>query len=399
VKPQVTVESGEYSNGPHTVEIVEHENYYYPTTGVVEKENPTNHVNTGYTTQTMLDYWGPGRKISSWVTTYTYYTTQATVEGDVEGVTGTPYTYHYDTITVYAPTGFTVENFEAQTQYTPSTYTGRIVVLPTTAKTTGTPRTVVNPTWVPTEYTGQVVIAETNIDTTTQTETEINTQNKNNENNENSWTSSNENSNGATVPSNTNTATSQPGCASKAQVNLSPDESKYGSSSFSYKASNGDVVYDYQYIYNSVGETVSEEDVISYDYSYVDQKVNSSFSSVRSFTEGDETIIQGCSGWWDQENIELTNPNCEDADWFLQNCVVTDPLTKAQYDASEVNFSTLRGQTLLYSNWICSSGNSQWQFNLEQCQWVNLQGTQSLVEVRNLHKASSLNKPQLTLAF
>jgi len=302
-------------------------------------------------------------------------------------------------ISVHVLTPVTIENVEVQTEYAPTVYTARIVVLPTNTETTGIPRTVVNPTWVPTKYTGQVVIVETETKTEAETTIEDEAETQNTNNNETSETPSNKNSIGSIVASN-NPLTSQPGCGSAGQVTLDSGNNKHGSSSFYYSSSpKGDVVYNYQSNYNSEGDAASEEDVISYDYSYINQEANSSFSSVRSFTEGDETIIQGCSGWWDQEEIDLTNPNCEGADWFIQNCVVTDPLTKIQYQASEVNFSTLRGQTLLYSDWMCSSGSSQWQFDFEQCQWINVQGTQSLVEVRNLHKTSSMNKPQLTLGF
>jgi len=35
------------------------------------------------------------------------------------------------------------------------------------------------------------------------------------------------------------------------------------------------------------------------------------------------------------------------------------------------------------NNWQCESGDSQWTFDFNTCDWVTTQGTKSLIEVRD----------------
>jgi len=62
-----------------------------------------------------------------------------------------------------------------------------------------------------------------------------------------------------------------------------------------------------------------------------------------------------------------------------------DPVTHSEISAKAVNFSTERGKSLMHSNWECRSGESVWTFDFNTCQWETVQGTKSLVEVRNVH--------------
>jgi len=74
-------------------------------------------------------------------------------------------------------------------------------------------------------------------------------------------------------------------------------------------------------------------------------------------------------------------------------------LTQLQFPAGDINFETLRGQSLMFNDWICTSGNSAWTFDFTTCDWVQTTGTQNLVEVRNNHKMRQLNSKQSVLAF
>jgi len=53
--------------------------------------------------------------------------------------------------------------------------------------------------------------------------------------------------------------------------------------------------------------------------------------------------------------------------------------------AKAINFGTEKGKSLMYNNWQCSSGESQWNFDFNTCQWETTQGTKALIEVRDVH--------------
>jgi len=68
-----------------------------------------------------------------------------------------------------------------------------------------------------------------------------------------------------------------------------------------------------------------------------------------------------------------------------------DPVTSTEIEAKAVNFNTERGKTLMYSNWECKSGDSVWTFDFGTCQWNTVEGTKTLVEVRNSNNKYSQN--------
>jgi hypothetical protein len=174
---------------------------------------------------------------------------------------------------------------------------------------------------------------------------------------------------------------------------LGPIDAIHGSSQFYYSNQGDDTTYTFTSDQASTKANGDSEDTnIQYGYTIVDDDLEVDFSYTHSVTENDETVIQGCSGWWEQDNIDLTDPGCTEAEWFLENCAVIDPVTNNAVNAGDINFSTLRGQSLLYSDWQCTSGNNAWTFNFATCSWENTQGTTELVEVKNVYDQQKLAK-------
>jgi len=85
----------------------------------------------------------------------------------------------------------------------------------------------------------------------------------------------------------------------------------------------------------------------------------------------------------------LTAPNSPAAEWYLDNCYIVDSKTGINVDAKTINFSTQKGMDLMNNNWECKSGDSEWMFNMETCSWQTLQGTKTLLEVREEHISNS----------
>jgi len=201
---------------------------------------------------------------------------------------------------------------------------------------------------------------------------------------------SNGNANGANSNGNGNdhpVVHSGPRTKGHKKHHMGPQHIRHGSSYFYYNDNYGDLIYEYIGKYGSQGDDSSEAVMLDYNYSSIDDTFESYFdyATAENFV-GDETVITGCSGWWAEEDIDLTDPSSIEANWYLDNCDIVDPFTALEVPADEVNFATLRGQSLLYGDWRCSSGNNRWRFDFETCSWINICGSQSLIEVKNNHR-------------
>jgi hypothetical protein len=179
-------------------------------------------------------------------------------------------------------------------------------------------------------------------------------------------------------PTSVPTTSSQPHCSTQYALTQNVI-SEHGSSVFHYHSNseNGEIAYVYRSNYGLNTDDYDEVDDVSYDYVFNNGKIDSNYSAVSNITDGDDNYVNGCEGWWNSEGIDLTDENCIDKQWFLENCFVFDPLTNTNYKASSINFKTLRGQALMYGEWLCSSGTQDWQFNYDTCKWVNVQSAES----------------------
>jgi hypothetical protein len=182
---------------------------------------------------------------------------------------------------------------------------------------------------------------------------------------------------------------------------LGPVDAVHGSSQFYYFNQGDKTTYTFQSDQATTNVNGDSEDTaIQYGYTIVNDNLEVDFAFTQTNTENDETVIHGCTGWWDQDNIDLADPGCSEAEWFLENCAVIDPTTNAAVDAGQINFNSLKGQALLYGDWQCTSGNNAWTFNFATCAWENTVGTQALLEVRAADKVTkSLKQTQSFLGF
>ena len=173
----------------------------------------------------------------------------------------------------------------------------------------------------------------------------------------------------------------------------------HGSTSVFYLADNDNVTYSYIGKYGSDANGLTEAAMLDYNYTHTDQVFESYFDGVATSSSNgcNEVITEACSGWWENENIDLTNPN-SDADWYLGHCFITDPSTSVEEAAAKVNFNTLRGQSLIYGDWRCSSEDNSWNFDLSKCDWVNISGTKTLLEVKVAYKNNEISKGSSTLS-
>jgi len=114
--------------------------------------------------------------------------------------------------------------------------------------------------------------------------------------------------------------------------------------------------------------------------------MEANFTKITTTEDNGELSISGCSGWWDAEDIDLTDSQCTSGQWFITHCSIIDPLTGRQFPASTINFSTMRGQSLMFGDWICQSGVDSWEFNYDTCSWETVSGTQTLLAVRNAQR-------------
>jgi hypothetical protein len=173
------------------------------------------------------------------------------------------------------------------------------------------------------------------------------------------------------------TPTPQPGCQTQTALTTNAIN-EHGSSSYHFHTNteSDEVSYTYSSNYGLSSEDYDEIDNINYDYVFSNGVVGSNYSTSSNITDGDDNYVNGCEGWWNSEGIDLTDETCTDKNWFLDNCFVFDPLTNLQYQASSINFKTLRGQALMYSDWLCSSGDQNWQFDYDTCQWVDVASQQ-----------------------
>jgi hypothetical protein len=171
---------------------------------------------------------------------------------------------------------------------------------------------------------------------------------------------------------------------------LGPDNIHFGSSSFKYgQSSKENITYSYQSDQGQVVGEYQEDTNVIYSYNYNGENLESQYSKVTTTENGEQISVNGCNGWWDAQDIDLTDSKCTQAQWFISHCYIVDSLTGKQYQASEVNFSTLRGQSLLFGNWVCQSGVDSWEFDYDTCEWETISGTQTLLAFRNSRKAES----------
>ena len=135
----------------------------------------------------------------------------------------------------------------------------------------------------------------------------------------------------------------------------------------------------------------TENSKVHYSLSSNEEGVESSYKTITVTENEGRTIITGCDGWWNSEELQVDLANCESAEtsWFLEHCTIYDPVNTKRISASEINFGTLRGQTLMYGDWLCQSGSDAWHFNYNTCKWEVASGTNTLLEVRGTPKGQA----------
>ena len=106
-----------------------------------------------------------------------------------------------------------------------------------------------------------------------------------------------------------------------------------------------------------------------------------------------KTTVNGCDGWWNTEELKVDLTNCENSEtsWFLNHCSIYDSITSQRISAGDVNFKTLRGQSLMYGDWLCQSGVDSWEFNYKTCKWEVTSGTKNLLAVKRTTHQVALN--------
>ena len=85
----------------------------------------------------------------------------------------------------------------------------------------------------------------------------------------------------------------------------------------------------------------------------------------------DHNLYDICPGWWEKWKINLDDIICENTLFYIKNCFLRDPISEKKIHASEVNFKTLRGKTLAYSDWFCKRDKEEWKFDFDSCKWIN----------------------------
>ena len=85
----------------------------------------------------------------------------------------------------------------------------------------------------------------------------------------------------------------------------------------------------------------------------------------------DHNLYDICPGWWEKSKINLDDIICENTLFYIKNCFLRDPISEKKIHASKVNFKTLRGKTLAYSDWFCKRDNEEWKFDFDSCKWIN----------------------------
>jgi len=185
-------------------------------------------------------------------------------------------------------------------------------------------------------------------------------------------------------------------CEPTDQVALAADNFHFGSNKY-HLDSNGNNVQ-YSFTADSVESTNNgwtEAVQTNYEFTLQNGEIDATFNTVTTTDNNGETTVTGCNGWWDGENVDLTDNECEQAQWFLNHCYIVDPISNKRFTANSVNFDTLRGQALMYGDWFCMSGANEWQFNFESCQWDQLQGVQGLLEVRSASEGLKKNTQRI----
>lgn len=51
------------------------------------------------------------------------------------------------------------------------------------------------------------------------------------------------------------------------------------------------------------------------------------------------------------------------------------------------------------NTWECKNGDSEWTFNFNTCSWVTVQGSKSLIEVRENHNSNNRQSSQSFLGM
>jgi len=173
------------------------------------------------------------------------------------------------------------------------------------------------------------------------------------------------------------------------QQPLGPLQIKEGTFKYYYATDdNGNVIYDVYSDQDSTQNGEGVDNVVSYNYSSINGVVLSNFSNT-DIVENSESEVQisGCQGWWDNDNVDISNVQNGDTESFMKNCFVFDPVTGEKCAASSVNFSTLRGQSMQFGNWVCNTQQGDYTFDFDTCQWTPVNGDQTLVSIKALIRA------------
>ena len=141
----------------------------------------------------------------------------------------------------------------------------------------------------------------------------------------------------------------------------------------------GDVIYSF---YSDQEDSVKDNDekvIVSYNYTNVRGEGTAQFITTKlSKTPEGITKISGCSGWWINDKVDIMDLSDNNTQWSMNNCKVVDPKTQEKHCASNVNFNTLRGQTMKYGSWICNTKDGEFEFNFDTCVWVKINNIQDI---------------------
>jgi len=182
-------------------------------------------------------------------------------------------------------------------------------------------------------------------------------------------------------------------CNSSSQQVLGPLHVKEGTFKYYYAYDdNGNVIYNVYSDQETLENNEVDDSIVTYNYSLINGVATSNFSTMDISENGENEVqVSGCQGWWEHDNVDITNIKNDDTEWFMKNCFVFDPATNEKCSASTVNFSTLRGQSMQYGDWVCDTPQGSFEYDMDTCQWTPAAGgAQSLVEMKPMASIKAL---------